>query len=193
MQENPPQNYRLRPGLEFSPQQHQGKSFVVVKDPVTARYFRFTETQALILESLRDPIDAASLAGRVSEKLGGQVPLKAIEGFLNSLEEKWLLDTPEILEKLLSVESHKLQDGSSILYRKIASFNPEKIFDWLLPRTRWAFTPAFHIFGALLILTGLTMSWLHRAEFAGAVQSLFSLHSLFVLWLVVFCVTTMHE
>src|SRR4029077_6416430 len=77
--------------------------------------------------------------------------------------------------------------------RKVASFNPEKIFAWLLPRTGWAFTKGFHIFGALSILTGLTISALHRAEFTDAVQNLFSLHALFVLWLVVFCVTTMHE
>src|SRR3989441_3537744 len=193
MPENPPPTYRLRQGLEFSPQQHQGKSFVVVKDPVTARYFRFTETQAVILDCLREPIDAASLASRVSERLGGSVPLAAMEGFLRSLEDKWLLDTPAVTEKLSTVESHKLSDRNNILYRKIASFNPEKIFDWLLPRTRWAFTKGFHIFGALSIITGLTISALHRVEFAGGVQSLFNLHGLLFLWLVVFSVTTMHE
>src|SRR5207247_10002781 len=93
MEQNPPQLYHLRPGLEFSPQQHQGKSFVVVKDPVTARYFRFTETQAVILELLRDPIDAPALASAVAGRLGGAVPLATIEGFLKSLEDKWLLDT----------------------------------------------------------------------------------------------------
>src|SRR4029077_5083805 len=77
--------------------------------------------------------------------------------------------------------------------RKVASFNPEKIFAWLLPRTGWAFTRGFHVFGALSILTGITISALHRAEFRDAVQNLFNLHALFVLWLVVFCVTTMHE
>jgi putative peptide zinc metalloprotease protein len=193
MEQNPPQSYRLRQGLEFSPQQHQGKSFVVVKDPVTARYFRFTETQAVILDCLRDPIEAASLAARVSEKLGGQVPVATIEGFLKSLEDKWLLDTPAVLEKLSNVESYKLNDRKNLLYRKIASFNPEKIFAFLLPRTRWAFTTAFHVFGALSILTGFTMSYLHREEFAGGVQSLFNLHGLFFLWLVVFSITTMHE
>src|SRR3989441_10089431 len=193
MPENPPPTYRLRQGLEFSPQQHQGKSFVVVKDPVTARYFRFTETQAVILDCLREPIDAPSLASRVSERLGGSVPLAAMEGFLRSLEDKWLLDTPAVTEKLSTVESHKLQDRNNILYRKVASFNPEKIFAWLLPRTRWAFTKSFHVFGALSILTGLTISMLHRAEFTAAVQNLFNLHALFILWLVVFCVTTMHE
>src|SRR5438132_465437 len=196
MNESPPQFYRLRPGLEFSPQQHQGKSFVVVKDPVTARYFRFTQTQAVILDLLRDPaenMDAAELAAKVSEKLGGQVPVSTMEGFLKSLEDKWLLDTPEVLEKLSNVEGHKLNDRNNILYRKIASFNPEKIFAWLLPRTECAFTKGFHSFGALSILTGLTISYLHRAEFAGSVTSLFSLHGLLFLWLVIFAVTTMHE
>src|SRR3954451_23152280 len=100
MQENPPQNYRLRPGLEFSPQQHQGKSFVVVKDPVTARYFRFTEAQAAILDLLHDPIEADTLAASASAKLHTIVPLGTIEGFLQSLEDKWLLDTPAVQEKL---------------------------------------------------------------------------------------------
>src|SRR2546426_9224078 len=96
MEQNPPQLYHLRPGLEFSPQQHQGKSFVVVKDPVTARYFRFTETQAVILELLRDPIDAPALASAVARRLRGAGPLAAVEGFQKTLEEKWVLGTASI-------------------------------------------------------------------------------------------------
>src|SRR5207249_5184560 len=55
------------------------------------------------------------------------------------------------------------------------------------------FTRAFHIFGALSILTGLTITFLHSGEFTGAVQRLMNLHSLPVVWLVVFCVVTLHE
>src|SRR5438876_6454950 len=107
----------LRTELEFSPQQQQGKSFVVVKDPVTARYFRFTEAQAAILALLRKPpgagdgcIDAPALARHASEQLGGSIPVATIEGFLQSLEGKWLLDTQAVREKLATVESHKLQE-----------------------------------------------------------------------------------
>src|SRR5438876_2470891 len=138
----------LRTELEFSPQQQQGKSFVVVKDPVTARYFRFTESQAAILELLAEPIDAPALAAAASKKLGTSIPVATIEGFLTSLEDKWLLDTPAVREKLSTVESHKLQDRN-LLYWKLLSINPEKIFEWLAPRTRWAFTKAFHVFAAL--------------------------------------------
>src|SRR5262245_48886991 len=127
----------LRTELEFSPQQQQGKSFVVVKDPVTSRYFRFTESQAVLLELLREPTDAATLAARASEKLGGRLSLATIEGFLKSLEDKWLLDTPAVQEKLLSIKSYKRDDDDTFLYWKLIAFNPEKIFNFLLPRMRW--------------------------------------------------------
>jgi multidrug efflux pump subunit AcrA (membrane-fusion protein) len=195
MEQNPSQTWQLRTELEFSPQQQQGKSFVVVKDPVTSRYFRFTETQAAILDLLRRPnapIDTPTLAARASEKLGGTLPVASIEGFLKSLEDKLLLDTSAVQEKLVNVKSHKLEEGN-FLYWKLASFNPEKIFEFLLPRTRWAFTPAFHVFGFLSILTGFIMAYLHWDRFTGGVTGLLSLHGLFFIWIVAFTVTTMHE
>src|SRR5262245_51266484 len=183
---------RIRSGLEFSPQQHQGKSFVVVKDPVTARYFRFTGSQAAILDLLRDDIEPPALAVCASEKLSTSVPVATVDAFLKSLEDKWLLDTPAVQEKIATIQSQKLQDRN-LLYWKLASFNPERIFDWLLPRTRWAFTKAFHVFGAFSILTGFVISYLHWDEFSGGVQSLFNLHGLLFLWFVVFAVVTIHE
>jgi multidrug efflux pump subunit AcrA (membrane-fusion protein) len=183
---------RLRAGLEFSPQQHQGKSFVVVKDPVTARYFRFTESQAAILDLLHDQIDAAGLAALISERLSTAIPAATIEAFLKSLEDKWLLDTPAVQEKLATIESQKLEDRN-LLYWKLASINPEKIFAWLLPRMSWAFTRAFHVFALFSIATGFIISFLHWDEFSGGVQGLFNLHGLLFLWLVTFAVVTMHE
>src|SRR2546426_5079404 len=96
MEQNPPQLYHLRPGLEFSPQQHQGKSFVVVKDPVTARYFRFTETQAVILELLRDPIDAPALASAGARGARGAGAPAANGGILQILQNKGALRTPAV-------------------------------------------------------------------------------------------------
>src|SRR5215510_5279174 len=174
MEENPPHAWHLRSDLEFSPQQHQGKSFVVVKDPVTARYFRFTESQAAILGLLREPTDAASIASEASKKLNAMVPLATIEAFLKSLEEKWLLETPAVREKLGTVESHKLQDRN-LLYWKLLSINPEKIFEWLSPRTRWAFTKAFHVFAVFSILSGFFISYLYWGEFRSGIGGLFNL------------------
>jgi multidrug efflux pump subunit AcrA (membrane-fusion protein) len=192
MDQQSPQTQQLRSDLEFSPQQHQGKSFVVVKDPVTARYFRFTESQAAILELLRDPTYAVLVASEASKKLNATVPVATIEGFLKSLEDKWLLETPAIREKLGTVESQKLQDRN-LLYWKLLSINPEKIFEWLAPRTRWAFTKAFHVFAAFSILSGFFISYLYWGEFRSGIGGLFNLHGLLFLWIVTFTVVTMHE
>ncbi|PYS55467.1 MAG: hypothetical protein DMG13_03945 [Acidobacteria bacterium] len=184
--------FELRSGLEFSPQQHQGKSFVVVKDPVTGRYFRFTQNQAAILDLLRRPTELEDLAAAVSEALGGVIPVATLEAFLKSLEDKWLLDTPAVREKLANMESQQLKDRN-LLYWKLASINPEKIFAWLLPRTRWAFTTAFHVFAASSIFSGFILSYLYWGQFTGSLEKLFNLHGLLFLWIVVFTVVTMHE
>src|SRR5262249_26691810 len=115
-----------------------------------------------------------------------------IEGFLKSLEDKWLLDTAAVREKLSGLEGQKLQDRN-LLYWKLLSINPEKIFEWLLPRTRWAFTRMFHVFAALSILTGFLLSFLHWSECRGGVSGLLNLHGLVFLWIVVFTVITIHE
>src|SRR5215813_2548955 len=105
-----PPSWQLRSELQFSPQQHQGKSVLVVKDPVTARYFRFTQSQAAILDLLHEPIGNAALAEQASQKLNSTIPVTTINAFLRSLEDKWLLDTPNVKEKLATIQSRKLGD-----------------------------------------------------------------------------------
>src|SRR6185436_15420391 len=95
-----PRQVQLRQDLQQSKQQHQGKSYLVVKDPVARRYFRFTESQALILEFLANPTTPEEVAARVAEKLGANVSPETISAFCNSLESKDLLDTPAVRERL---------------------------------------------------------------------------------------------
>src|SRR5262245_37417022 len=109
MSNGPARQVRLRRDLEHSRQQHQGKSYLVVKDPITRRYFRFTESQANILELLMsDPVDAVAIASGTEKRLGTAVSPVTIEAFLDSLEEKYLLDTPEVQDKLSTISSQKL-------------------------------------------------------------------------------------
>ena len=94
--------YSLRPELEFSSQTHQGRSFVVVKDPVTNRYLRFTEGQAAILELLHSPIDVDSLASAAADRLHTPVKHESVEGSLRSLDEKLLLGNAETRKRATS-------------------------------------------------------------------------------------------
>jgi len=182
---------QLRPDLQRSPQQHQGKSYLVIKDPVARRYFRFTETQAAILESILEPSDAETVAARVSEKLGGTVTPSSIRAFFDSLESRDLLDTPAVRERLGTLESPNKR--SSILYKQVASFNPERVFDWLLPRTRWAFTPAFQILGCMLIACGVAIFLLNWDDLRASTPNLLNVWTVLMVWPIVFSVSAYHE
>lgn len=137
--------YSLRPELEFSAQTQHGKKYVVVKDPVTKRYLRFTENQGIILELIREPIDLESLATAAAGKFGVPVKQESLKGLLHSLEEKQLLDTPEAHEQIAEFTARKPKD-QNLLYYRLFSLNAERIFEWLFPKVRWFFTPTFHVF-----------------------------------------------
>jgi putative peptide zinc metalloprotease protein len=191
MSNDTPRQVKLRPDLQRSPQQHQGKSYLVVKDPVARRYFRFTQTQAAILESIIEPSDAEAVAARLSEQLGGTVSSATITAFFDSLESKDLLDTPAVRERLGAIGSPNKK--SSVLYKQVASFNPEQIFNWLLPRTRWAFTPAFQMFGCMLILCGVSIFFLNWDQLRASTPNLLNVWTVLMVWPIVFSVSAYHE
>jgi multidrug efflux pump subunit AcrA (membrane-fusion protein) len=191
MNNDTPRQVQLRKDLQQSRQQHQGKSYLVVKDPIARRYFRFTETQSAILDSLAEPADAETVAAQVSEKLGGKVSSSTIAAFFDSLESKDLLDTPAVRERIGSGGNPNKR--SSILYKQVASFNPERLFDWLQPRTRWAFTPAFQVLGTFLIISGISLFFLHWGELRAATPNLLNVWTILMVWPIVFSVSAYHE
>jgi len=187
-----PRQVQLRQDLQQSRQQHQGKSYLVVKDPLARRYFRFTESQAAILALLETPTTPEQVAVQVADKLGATVPVATIAAFCDSLESKDLLETPAVRERLGSAEANK-RAQSSVLYKQVASFNPDRIFDWLLPRTRWAFTPAFQVLGCLLIVTGLSIFYSNWAQLKAQTPNLFDIWTILMVWPIVFSVSAYHE
>jgi multidrug efflux pump subunit AcrA (membrane-fusion protein) len=191
MSNDTPRQVQLRQDLQRSPQQHQGKSYLVIKDPVARRYFRFTKTQATIVESILEPADAETVAAKVSEKLGGTVAPSSIRAFFDSLESKDLLDTPAVRERLGTLESPNKR--SSVLYKQVASFNPERIFDWLLPRTRWAFTPTFQVLGCMLIACGVAIFFLNWDDLRASTPNLLNVWTILMVWPIVFSVSAYHE
>ncbi|HEX4998310.1 MAG TPA: efflux RND transporter periplasmic adaptor subunit [Terriglobia bacterium] len=183
---------RMRPDLERSEQRHQGVAVLVVKDPVTRRYFRFTQAQAAIIELMDEPIDAESLAAAASERLGRTVAPASVEAFFKSLEQKLLLDTPQVHELLEVMRGQKRKDRN-FLYWQLASIDPERAFAWLIPRTRWAFRPAFHVLGVTAILCGFAILFSNWDRLAAAAPKLLSVYGLALVFPVVFSVITIHE
>ena len=193
MTHEPTRQVQLRRDLEQSQQLQQGKSYLVVKDPVTRRYFRFTETQAAIIALFADvPVDVETVAALATEKLKAVVTPATIEAFCKSLDEKFLLESPEVREKLAAIQGQQLE-GRNFLYWKIASLDPERVFTWLLPRTRFVYTLPFQIFMMLTIATGFAIMFLNWGQLYGAAPGLLSIYGFLLIFPVMFSVTTIHE
>jgi len=178
--------YSIRGDLEYSTLTQKGQSFVVVKDPVRERYFRFPESQAAILELLRDPIDLETLARRASGKLGAEVPAATLLRFIDSLQARLLIDTPA------ARAGHEPRERNW-LYMRLASFDAQALFDWLAPRVAWCFTPAFHAFAIFMILTGIAITTIHAGTLVRDALSLLNLYGIILIFLVVVVVGVLHE
>ncbi len=189
--------YSLRPELEFSRQTQHGSSYVVVKDPITFRYFQFHETHAVIsaiLALVRSPIDIETLSAIVSERVGAKVNPTSLERLLHSFDQKLLLDTPATRAKLEADSGPKARnDDTNLLYERLVSVNAEAVFEWLFPKVRWCFTPAFNVFAVFIILCGFAITFQYGDRMARQFLSLLSLHGILMVSVVVYCVTMMHE
>ncbi len=189
------ESFNLRSDLEFSEQLQGGERCLVVKDPVTNRFFRFSAKQAAIVDTLRsaEPIPTDAITRLVGERLGGELLASALEAFLRSLEERWLLDTDFVRRELEGIRKTRFKKPSSILYLRIAEFDAKGLLDWLAPRLRWCFTPFFHLVALLLIAAGLILAIANAGPIAADALSLVTPGGALLAALVVLAVTTIHE
>jgi putative peptide zinc metalloprotease protein len=182
--------YRVRTDLEYSTQTHQGQSVVVVKDPVTDRYFRFSGSQLTILELLAEPADLDTLARSASAKLGTDIPPATLARFLDSLRDKSLLEDPDTRSALAGWSRPSERNW---LYLKLVTLNTQAVFDRLAPKVTWCFTPAFHAAAVLIISTGVVITAIHARSLVDEALSLLTFWGIVLIWCSVVSVGILHE
>src|SRR5262249_6488174 len=77
---------RLRQDLNIAPQKYEGRTYWVVKDPVSLRYYRFKEQEYFLLNMRNDKHTRAE-AKKQCEKRSppDRLPREALEPFANQL------------------------------------------------------------------------------------------------------------
>src|SRR6516225_9095961 len=73
---------RIRPDLDIAPQKYEGKTFYVVKDPISLRYYRFKEQEHFLI-NLMDGKHTLDDAQKEYEKRfrPERLTLEDLEGF----------------------------------------------------------------------------------------------------------------
>jgi putative peptide zinc metalloprotease protein len=195
---------RLRPDLEILPQKYEGKTFYVVKDPVSLRYYRFKDQEHFLLQ-LMDGKHTLDDAQKLFEKRyrPDRLTLEDLEHFGQQLLTAGLAqnESPQAGKQLFDRRKKRkrrewIQYITNILYIKIPLFDPDKLLTKMLPWLRWIFTPWFVLASIVLMGSALMLVLTHFQTFRDKLPSyheFFSFKTVIYLWISLAVVKVIHE
>src|ERR1700730_12634882 len=128
---------RLRSDLEIAPQKYEGRTYYVVKDPVSMRYYRFKEQEHFLI-GLMDGSYSLDDAQKEYEKRfrPERLTLEDLEGFAQQLLTAGLAhnESPQAGKQLFDrrkkrLRSEWMQALTNILYIKIPVYDPDRLLE----------------------------------------------------------------
>ena len=81
----------------------------------------------------------------------------------------------------------------SILFWRKSLFDPDRLFNWLEPKSRFFWTRTFLVFSAGCILLAPFVLWTNQHDVAGSFASALRWETAVLVWLTLLTVTTLHE
>src|SRR5437588_8014586 len=164
---------RIRRDLGIAPQKYEGRTYYVVKDPVSLRYYRFKEQEHFLIE-LMDGTHTLDDAQKQFENRfrPDRLTLEDLEGFGQQLLNAGLAqnESPQAGKQLFDRRKKRrrseiMQALTNILYIKIPIYDPDKLLNKMLRYTRWMFTTWFGLLSAAFICSALMLVLTHFETF----------------------------
>jgi putative peptide zinc metalloprotease protein len=185
---------RLRSDLEIRPETTDPQSPVVVKDPLTRRFYRFTWIQASVLAGLDGRHESAAVAEAASARCQIKVEKQQVEDFVQKLQDLLLLDSEISWARLERLAGRKRRLMESALSIKIHAFDPDRLLSRIDARAgRFFFGAAFQAFAWASIAAGVLLSIVNWDELFFSLPGIFTLYSVPLIAAVAFVVMTAHE
>lgn len=195
---------RLRGDLNVTPQRYEGKTYYVVKDPVSLRYYRFKEQEYFLLQVMdgRHTLDEAQKAFEKRFR-PERLTLEDLEQFGQQLLQAGLVqnESPQAGKLLFQHRKKRLrmewmQTLTNILYIKLPIFDPEKLLGAMIPSLRWIFTFWFGLASLAFMLAAVTLVLTHFDTFYARLPSyheFFNVKTVVYLWFALGVVKVIHE
>ena len=180
---------RFRGDLAASQQATADGVVFVVKDPVRERFYRLPEEAHFIARQLDGETPLEVVRRRTEQKFHTSLPPTELNVFIGSLNAAGLLDTGKIGDG----KSRARRVQGSPLYLRIRFFDPDRLFNYLVGKVGFFFTPLFLAISAVLILGAVYVAFANWQDAAQNVSRLFQYSAIPVIVLVVFLVVTAHE
>jgi putative peptide zinc metalloprotease protein len=195
---------RIRPDLAIAPQKYEGRTYYVVKDPVSLRYYRFKEQEHFLI-NLMDGEHTLDDAQKEYEKRfrPERLTLEDLEGFAQQLLTAGLAqnESPQAGKQLFDRRKKRrrsewMQALTNILYIKIPVYDPDRLLSKMLPWMRWVFTTWFLLLSVGVMLAAVLLVATHFEAFREKLPSyheFFSFKQVVYLWAALGIVKVIHE
>lgn len=195
---------RLRGDLEIDPQKFEGRTYFVVKDPVSLRYYRFKEQEQFLLQFM-DGERTLDEAQKQYEKRfrPERLTLEDLESFAQQLLTAGLAqnESPKAGTQLFERRKKRLrkewlQTLTNILYIKLPVYDPDRLLAWMIKYTWWIFSTWFLLLSIGVMLAAILLVMTHFQTFRDRLPSyheFFSFKTVGYLWLALGLVKIIHE
>jgi putative peptide zinc metalloprotease protein len=195
---------RIRPDLAIENHNYEGRTFYVVKDPVSLRYYRLKDNERFLLQFLdgKHTLEDAQKAYE-REYRPERLKLEDLEGFAQQLLTAGLAlsESPRAGKQLFERRGKRqrtewMQTLTNILYIKIPVFDPEWLLKGMLGYLGWIFSLWFFFLSCLFVGGAVLLVATHFDYFwsrVPAYQEFFSLKMAVYLWITLGVVKVIHE
>jgi multidrug resistance efflux pump len=181
---------KLRSDLDIHPETNSG---VIVKDPITNGFYRFSPVQASVLQLLDGHLDLSSIAEIVSRKHQTEVLESQLKDFMGKLQSLLLLDHAYCWTKLESQSKGRRRTIRSLLSMKFRAFDPDNLLGSMEARLRFLFGYGFAAVVWISALIAFALTILNWESLLVSLGTIFSLYSIPLIVAVVFAIMTIHE
>lgn len=194
----------LRKDIVIAPQRYEGRTYYVVKDPVSLRYYRFKEQERFLI-GLMDGLHTLDDTQKAFETQfrPERLTLEDLEQFGQQLLKAGLVqnEAPQAGQQLYEqrVQRRRMELlglFTNILYIKIPIFDPDRLLGRMVPWFRWVFTTWFFLFSCCFLFSALMLVLTHFDTFRARLPSFhefFSLKTVAYVWIAMGVVKVIHE
>ena len=194
----------MRPDLLKHPQRYEGRQCMVVKDPVSLKYYRFNEQEYFVFSLLDGKHTLDDVQKQFELRFRPhRLTLEDLEGFARQLVTSGLVQHESASAGAHLFERRNKQRRmrrlaaiTNIMYIKIPVFDPDRILTWLYKYLYWMFTYWFLLLSVSVMLAAAALVTIKFQIFYDklpAYQEFFRFRTLLYMWMALGIVKLIHE
>ncbi len=156
---------RMRPDLTARRHFYQGHPYIVVKEPVGLKYFRFQEEEYAILAMLDGQTSLEDIKEEFENRFAPEkITLQDLQNFIGMLHRSGLVVSEAggqggqlIKRRNEQVRKKLLSAMSNVLALRWKGWDPNRTLNWLYKYLFWIYWPSFQILCLVFGLAGLAL------------------------------------